>query len=289
MTIALGTFSQLGIHTADPVTARFDFLKGAIGKSENIVDANGIRGVRSRVVDRTRPGTYRIGGSISMEPNNAELVLLLPWILGGSPSGTAYPLADALSSRYITVDKILKVPTYAGCFVDTATFRASTGSPLSVDLTIVGQTETLGNAGTFPSLSINSATTPWVFSDCVIVVGGVTVYPTEFTLTINNMITKDRFFNSLSLIAPVAQDREIEFSTNISYGDSSTLYDSGNAGVTVTITLTNGTSILTFSLVKVVFPAKSPMVTGRSELFLPVEGMAYKSGSTMELVTTLAP
>ena len=57
--------------------------------------------------------------------------------------------------------------------------------------------------------------------DCEIKVGGATIFPEDFTITIDNRIDKGRFFNSYTLVSAIAHDRIITFSTDVSYGDNS--------------------------------------------------------------------
>ena len=283
-----GYVGQLGISASNPVDARYDFLSENLALSEEFIDTGGIRGTRSHVVERVRAGIRRVAGTITMQPTAVEWAALLPWILGANASGTTYALADALSSRYVTVDRGAKVFTYSGCFVDSATIRASQGQPVRLTLNIVGSDETVGNAASFPSLTIDTTTNAFMFHDCVISIASVTYSSRDFELTINNHIDRERFFNSQVLsTATQAMDRSISCRFSLPYGDAVAAYNTGSSGVAVTNTFTNGAVSLAFSLVKVCFPRRSPTWPGRAEVMLPLEGMAYRSGSTLELVTTL--
>ncbi len=287
MASAQGYASQLGISASNPVDVRYDFQSENVVTDEQFIDTSGLRGTRSRVIERVRQGNRRVGGQIRMQPTAVELAALLPWILGANASGTTFALADALQTRYLTVDRISKVFTYNGCVVDRATFRGGRGEPLDVTLDVVGLDETVGNSGTFPSLSIDTTTAPFIFTDAVLSINSTTVNVPSFELVINNAVDRERFFNSQTLVSAVSQDRMISVRTAVPYGDASALYGTGAGGVAVTATFTNGAVSLLFSLVKVAFPRKSPPVEGRREVMLPLEGQAYRSGSTLELVTTL--
>lgn len=285
---AYGFATQLGISASNPVDARYDFQNENLACQEEMPDTGGLRGTRSHVVERVRQGIRRVQGSITMQPTPVELAALLPWILGATASGTTFALADALTSRYVTVDRVGKVFTYDGCFVDSATFRASQGQPLSLTLNLVGSDETVANAATFPSLTIDTTTNAFMFFDCALVIAGTTYLAKDFELTINNHIDRDRIFNAQVLsTATKAMDRTVTMRTHLPYGDATAAYNTGSSGVAVTSTFTNGTVSLAFSLVKVVFPRRSPTVQGRQEVMLPLDGTCYRSGSTLELVTTL--
>lgn len=287
MAASQGMLTQLGIDTNATVTARFDYQNENLVCNEDFLDGNGLRGTREHDISRVRRNIRRIGGQISLQPNAAELALLLPWVLGAAASGTTYALDDALTDRYVVIDRIIKVFSYSGCKIDRATFRASQGEPLQLILDVVGQDESVGNAGTFPSLSINTATGPFIFTDLTLVIGGVTYNAKDFELTIDNRLDRDRFFNSATLVSVMPTDRQITLRTNLPQGDAIAAYNSGPDGVAVTATFTNAGVSCLFSLVKVTFPRRSPNVPGRSEIMLPMEGVAYHSGSTNSLIVTL--
>jgi hypothetical protein len=290
MSAALGMISKLGIDSTDPVAKRFDFADGTqIGADEEFIDGNGLRGTLSHDISRVRRGNRRVSGQINMQPNAVELSYLLQWILGGSPTGSGtvtYPLADTLVTRYVAVDRNASTLfTYDAVAVDRATFRADQGSPLSLNLDVVGKDET--QSGSFPSLTIDTANGPFIFTDCVVVIGGTTVDIRNFELVVENKIDRDRFFNSATLVTPNKQDRQIMFRTELPWGDYYALYNTGPSGVAITLTFTYGSAVLAFSLVKVAFPRKPFPPMGRRENMFMLEGNAYKSGSTLELVTTL--
>jgi hypothetical protein len=283
-----GYVSQLGIGTTSTVDQRLDYLSESLACQEEFPDTGGLRGTRSHAVERVRAGIRRVAGTITLQPTAVELSYLLPWILGANASGTTYALADALQSRYVSVDRGAKVFLYDAVWVDSATFRATQGSPLSVTLNLVGSDETVNNAGTFPSLTLDTTTNAFMFHDCVLSIGGSAYSARDFELTINNHVDRERIFNAQVLsTATKAMDRNIMMRTSLPYGDATAAYATGSSGVAVTATFTNGAVSCLFSLVKVCFPRRSPTVPGRQEIMLPLEGVAYMSSSTRELVTTL--
>jgi hypothetical protein len=285
--------SKLGISSSNPVDTRYDFRSCSLGLQEEFVDGNGLRGTRSPSIERVRQGIRRVTGQIRMQPNAAEWAGLLPWILGANPSGTTYALADRLQKRYVTVDLSDdtdgKVMTYDNCAVSRARIIGRTGQPIDLELEIVGVDEAVDNAGTFPALNIDTTTGPFIFPDSsgAIVINGVAVGAPEFTIEIDNQLDTERFFNSLTLSpAFQAMGRNISVSTRVPYSDAEALYGTGAGGVPVVWTLTNGSVSLAWSLVKVAFPRRQIEVPERGEELLRLEGKAYMSGSTRELVVT---
>lgn len=284
--------SQLGIDSANPVTKRFDFKSCGIGVNEEFIDTSGNRGTRSRGIERVRGGLQRVAGTISLQPTAVEWSYLLPWILGANASGTTYALADALQSRYVTVDKSDgtngKVMTYDHCLVNRATIRGQQGQPLDLELDVVGVAEAVANAGTFPALSLDTTTWPFVFHDLTFVINGSTVSAKNVEITIDNHVDVDRFFNSATLsTAANAMDRHITLNTLLPYGDWSALYNTGSGGVAAAATFAYNATSLLFDFVKIAFPRRPIEVPERQEEMLPLQGTAYASASTKELVCTL--
>ena len=286
-----GFQSQLGIDSSNPVTKRQDFQSSTLGLDEEFIDTNGLRGTRSRSVERERQGVRRVDGNIRMQPTAVELSEILQWFLGGTPTGTptvTYPLADTIPSRTVQIDKVTKVMTYATCYCGRATISGSQGEPLNFDLDVLGLDESEGNSGTFPSLSLDTANAPFCLFDCVVQVNSTTYLARDVTITIDNVIDRNRFYNSQTLTAVVAMDRHIGVNLTLPAGDAMAVYGLGAGGTQVVVTATNGGAVLTMTFVKVVFPRK-PIAVDRGEILLPMVGTAMKSGSTLELVTTLNP
>ena len=291
MVALAGFYGTRGIGTTSTVDQPLDFLNENLAVNETFIDRNGLRGTRSRLIEPMRVGLRRIEGQITLQPTAVELSYLLPWILGAAASGTTYALAETVPERYVTVDRSDgtdgKVFTYDGVKVNRATFRCSQGELLTVVLDLVGKDETVANAGTFPSLTLDTTTAPFTFSDCAISVGGTTYNSRDIEIVVDNRLDTERFFNSNTRTAIVAQDREISVNLNLGYGDAEAAYNTGIGGVAVTATFTNSAVSCLFSFVKVLFPRRSPTIPGKQEIMLPLQGMAKKSSTTNELVVTL--
>lgn len=291
-----GVCTQLGIDTTNPVAQRFMFQDCGLEMDEETIWAGGLPGTREKDIGRQRNGIRRVQGPLIFQPNALEMQKLLPWLLGGTPSGSTYPLAETIPDRYVTADRSNalfggsdgKVFTYNNAKANRGTFEAGQGEPLKLTIDCVAADETVANNGTFPALSIDEATTPWMMFDAAITIGGVSYSSKEIRLTVDNHLDLDRFFNSPTLSTNAnAKDRDIGVSLMLPYGDATAVYGSGNAGVAIVITFTNGLDVLTFTMSKVVFPRKGPHIRGREEVMVAVEGQARSNGATASLATTL--
>jgi hypothetical protein len=299
MSAAVGTLGKLGIGSTSPVTTMLDFKSDSLRLRQESVNGNGVRGTLSHHHARVRAGLKRISGGLGFQPNSKDFATLLPWILLGSTSNVSgtnnwIKLGNAAVARYVTIDRHAKVFTYTTTGVNSARFTADQGMLLNVDLDCLAATETVANAGTFPSLEADVTTNPFILSDLSLSINGTgSVTAKRFELEINNYLDPDRFFNSLTLSALVALDRMVVFRTQVPYGDWTSFYDMGaGTGVAVVATFTNGTSVLKFTMPKVIFPPVAPVVEGRSEVMLDLEGRAYRTGALsddtgQELVTEL--
>lgn len=288
MAAAMGNLSQFAIGASDPVSQRLDARNVSIAAIQEMPDFSGMRGTRSRGSERVRESIKRCNGSAEFVPTAVELSYLLPWILGGTVSGTTYPLGDSMPERYVTVDRVHKVHTYNGVKVDKGTFSAKSGDALHCQVDMVGKDETQANAGTFPSLTLDSTTKPFMLHDLSLTVDGNTVYSDGIMVAIDNKLNKDRFLNSITLTEVTSTDRLVNVQLTIPYGDSGSIYPTTAAGVPVVMTFTNGTVSVAFTFAKVVFKREAPTIRGRNdEIMLVLNGEAKKSGSDLEVVVTL--
>lgn len=287
-TPSIGVLAKLGTADSGGVTATqpFVFISETLSKHQSIVERDGIRGTRSHTALDTRLGNAPVDGTLVMEPTPEDLAIWFPRILGAAAAGTSYLLAETVPDFALWVDRIAKVFGYAKNWVDRATFSASEGQPMRMSLELVGTDEAVANAGTFPALTI-TYTQPYLFTDMVLTLGGTARQAKEFTLTIDNHLIKDRFFNStIRQLAP-SEDRTVTLSCTVPYSvENTALYAQALAGAAGTLVLTNAGYSTTFSFGVLQVPYDTPTVTGKGEVMLTLNMVARKTGSTLELAVT---
>jgi len=289
-----------GLLAMEPTNGSFDansecyeFLSESMKKTGVILDTSGIRGTRSHHSNNTRTGPYEVGGSITIVPHPAGLDLILPRIMGAAESTDTFALADGLNlagSQYfgLMVDRVAKVFTYAGCLIDKAIFRGQAGGFVELQLDIIGQSESVGNAGSFPAItpSVAANAAPYVFTDGVCTLVSSARVITEFEVTIDNQLRR-RMSNSLTATSIDASDRIVTCKFKTPYTSSETdLYGQALAGSAATLVLTNGNMSTTMTFATIQFPDNSPTITGKDEIPLELEGIARMSSTTKELVVT---
>lgn len=282
MTASMGWASLLGIHTADPVTRQFEALSCGIGKQGALVESVGMRGSRSHIAESVNDGPYTVGGPIVIEPRPDDLTLLLPWIMGSTFSGTTIITGDTLTDRFVTVDKIVKVYTYAGCRVNTAKFSSSAGQNLRLELDVQGTTETEANAGTFPAISGTlSALQPYIHHQGVITLDS-TVRPIDnLSLTINNNLILDRFLGSQTRTELPSGDLVVTLEMDNPFtADDLGLYDLAVAGITGSVVYTNGTVSCSFSFANLKAPAQVIAAARQGEIIHRIPFMCFRTAAT---------
>jgi len=193
----------------------------------------------------------------------------------------------------LAIDRVAKVFTYAGCKVNRAVLSGSQGGLLRLALDLVAKSESVGDAGTFPSLS-PSATQPYIFSDLALTLAATAREVRQFALSIDNALVTDRFMNSVTITSAPEGDRMISLNTTHAWAPANTdLYAQALVGAAGTLQLTNALGgsppagyQTTFAFGTLQTPDRSPNVGGRQEVFLNLEMMARKTGGTAELVVT---
>jgi len=282
--------------TPGAVTEPFVFVSESIAKKGVILERTGLRGTRSHTADDTRQGPYTVSGQLVLEPTPEDLAIWLPRILGGTPTGSgtkSYPLAEALPSFTLAIDRVAKVFTYAGCKVNRAVLHGEQGGLLRLVLDIVAKSESVGAAGSFPSLTPSSSQ-PYIFSDVTLTLASVAREVKQFDLLIDNALVTNRFMNSLTIVNAPEGDRTIALRTLHAWATANTdLYAQALAGAAGTLQLTNalgGTPptgyTTTFDFATLQCSDRSPTVQSRQEFFLSLDMIARKVAGTAELTTT---
>src|SRR5436190_13786030 len=157
--------AKLGIGSADPVDTAMNFASFDIGVTRELRDTNGTRGTFFPDGNRILENRRRVEPKFASEPTAPELAYLLEWIMSGTPTGSTtktYPWSDTAAVRFLHFHPTAGEEWFlSGCAVDTATLRASSGEPLTVELDIVGQTHDATRTN-FPALTYDLTLQPFI-------------------------------------------------------------------------------------------------------------------------------
>jgi len=266
-------------------TEAYEFRTEGLKAAREIVETSGIRGTRSMPIERTRDGTVRINGTIAFHATPAMLDLLLPRIMGSAEVADLFAVAETLPEFDVLIERVAKRFVYAGCKVSRATFRATAGGALELDLEITGKSETV-SATAFPTITAPTDP-PYIWSDAVCTVEGSARVVTRWELSIDNQLNA-RFSNSNTATDIHTQGRVVTVSMTVPYtSDEVDLYGINSSGASgATFVLTNGGRSITFTVGALAVADSSPVVGGPGEILLEMNGIAKSNGSTKELSIT---
>ena len=269
----------------------YEFVTAGISASYELQDdSEGLRGTRSRTLERATQGLLRIGGDLHFNPTPLELSGLWPLCVQNSTGAT---LTDAMQDATVVVDLITKKNTYVGRFGKT-TLRGTPGKKLDLTLGFVGKSYTEGATSLSGIPDITNR--PYMMSDSGsgITIGGVTYSFEEIELLIDNHI-EPTYMQGQAPTDLEPQDREVHLKIRTRYNTAEaalqTLANSGpmlGSPVTASLAFTNGTNSVTFTFGALVAVPKAVTVDSKRMLRWDGEFRAYKVGTNLEVVTTFA-
>ena len=278
--------AQLGISASGPVSDRFEVVSASLQKTSQLVQSEGARGSRSRYKFRVRKQLERCSGNLVMEPSVTEIDKILPWFTGGTTTLGVTDVGNTLATRVVSIDRVTKVSTYAGCVVSRCTIEGNRGAAVRWTLDVEGTTETEGAAGSFPSLSLDTDNF-FVFSDCSFSLGGTTRKPESFRLVVDNVLDTERFLNSLTREEIPSKDRRVTLEATFPYNsDHSDLYDVAIAGIAGSLVITDGSTTYTIAMANIKTGAQPREIPVRDEIKLVCNFQAFADASASEFKVT---
>lgn len=291
-TPAIVSLARLGVGSADPVDKALNF--SSFNPNVNVVlrDLNGMRGTYDKDANRTVPERNMIGPSWAGEPTAAELLFMLEWVMGGTPTGTTtktFPQANAPKEWNIHYKPNAGLEWFlGGVAIDTWTMQAAQGEPLTASAEMVGKTYDASRSN-MPTLSYDQTTRPFMLNGLVLTHGGSSVACRGFTWRVVKNIQRDRHLNSMNLTDLVSASRQYTLAVEVPSGDYAAKWDDGlpKDGVSAVAAFTNaggGVLTLTFPLLR--YPGRSPDNSG-AESFMTLDGEAYRVGAGSPITVTL--
>jgi hypothetical protein len=193
-------------------------------------------------------------------------------------------MTEALTPFDILIDRIFKRWTYGSCLINTATFAAKAGGPLTLTLDIIGSTETQSNTA-FPALAQSTDLVFMMAEAGTFTINGVASAATSFNLKIDNKVLLRYSAGSLSPSAIYSSDQIVTMGATVPWNaDYATLYGlNSGTPVAASVVFTSGGSSLTFTIGAWELPDDSPAVPNKQEIMLNLAGEVKKTGSTQNL------
>lgn len=302
---AEGAFSALAIDevgaTFDVNSERYEFLAENIALRDRVVKGIGVTGDLDLIGSHLRPGAGFVYGQLLMNVNAKELDAWLPRILGGSEAANVHSPGNALPAFDMLIKRDTASYKYTECMIAAATFSAETSvggddddepSLLKMLLTIMGKDEASGTwPGTPPEID-ETDKLYWIAADSTMTLMA-TAYPFDsFKLVINNML-KPKIRNELRPVCIQSQGRRVTFQPVIPKSATavSNLYftrpnGAGSLAFAGSKYLDDSDYATTFTFAKLYGEKVTPAVRGRTEIPLPLNLTAYKSGSSASITVT---
>jgi hypothetical protein len=281
MAIRSGLAAQIGIGvestvgTAATPTRFYEFNDESIAMTIERIESEGLRtGNRVLRSDRYASGQKAIEGSFSMDMTADNTAILFKHALGAVATAGSYVHTCTMSDPFglgLTIevgrpgnDGTVRAFTYAGCKINTLDLSVAVGEMLSAEFGVIGTTaETIG---TVTAASYASSLELLHFAGAAITVAG-TAYPCkDFSLSVNNGLTGDRYvLGSQIAQQPIASSlAEVTGSLTAEFVDATAynrVLNATHAAVVATFTDSTGDSI-TVTVPVARFDGDTPSVGG---------------------------
>ena len=281
-----GSYSHQSKFKVDAVD--MTAVSDTIALRETFVEPVGIAGSRIKASENVRAATRIVTGDLVIEVNPLWLGTLLKVAMGDFTAPTA-TVQETLPTFTIIKDAGHKVYTYALAKCDKLVINAQKGQPMRATLSIVAPDESVGASGSFGAYA-PSTMQPLMLHDLaatLLAVGSRVV--DDVTITIQNNLKQDRFFNSATLTEiPEGMHQTMLSLTTPFDATHIDLYRPGVGGIAASLVFTNSTIGATFTFAKWQIPGETTVIPGRDgENLLKLEGEVRKSGATKPLIVTV--
>lgn len=293
-TPATGALTRMAFDTALPFDTNskaIEIISSTFGKQGQILSTDGLRGTRQYHNSRTRKGPYSVSGQIVVAASPLFHDMFLPMILGAVEATDVFDLAESLPLGYLMWDSGTKVTTWSNVIVSRASLRGTVGQMCQWTLDLEAESESIGDAGTFPALTMPTDS-PYCLHDGVLTLQADTREYSEFELVIDNQIDTQRWQNAITRSKFPSSGVQVSLNTNHPWSsDEVDLYDQALYGAAGSLVLTNadvGTNVCTIALGFLQAPAQHPQAPGRGEIRLPLQMTARQSESTPSIRITNA-
>ena len=269
-----------------------EFVSCDITEQKDLVADDGLRGTRTRQMERLALGQTHIGGSIVMQPTPADMTLVLPFLLN---SGNADLLTDIMQDVTVIVDTFTQASTYVGRFTR-GTLSGSPGQPLNLKLDFVGKSASFAGGGTL-STAPDTSNRKYMFADSgsstALTINSTAYSISKFELVVDNKIVPTYMNGQLPTdLEPT--DRICTLSIETRYAVEQALLTLAQAGPVIgsplagSIGFTNGTNSMGFTWAAMAAHSRTVSIPGgHQNLRLPLTYDLLGVSATKEMTTTL--
>ncbi len=226
-------------------------------------------------------------GQLSFIARAHEMAFFGEMIMGTALVADYFDYNDLTPSFSIWLDRIAKVYTFDGLWVDKATFTASAGDPvLKCVLDILAQGETEGVAGTFPAdigTPYDYVDRPFIMDNLTITADAVTREIQDFSILIDRTREQDHFMNSLTRTSAVPLGFSVTGEFNFDYNATNVDLRADLMAATqivINATFSDGTDTLAFEMANCVLTDGDPVFDGVDARKMPITFSALYDDAT---------
>lgn len=293
----IGWKSESTVGTAVTVDTFQPFVSENIKQEIEYLDTSTISA--RKVLRLTKQGSKMVGGGVSLELPNEDIAVLMKHMFGGVSTSGAGPYVHTYTPADLTGDSLtIQVGrpastgtvhpfTYAGCKISEWTIAASVGEIATLDLSVVGMTETTGTA--LATASYASGWEPFVFTEASLSIDGTPIGTVrDASLTGNNAVERRMRFGSATSQQPLEIGLRSYTGTITTDFDALTHYNLFVAGTEAALVLTfdNGTDDLEITC-NIQFTGETPEVSGFDLLAQTLPFRCISSTSDADAITAV--
>lgn len=293
----VGFITEVTPGTALTVTKFLPFVSESVKQNIEYLDSQTLSA--RHTLRATKRGTGGVEGGITTELGNTTLATILKHCFGGVSTTGAGPYTHTYTPADLTGDSMtvqigrpastttVHPFTYAGCKVQSWNIGANVGEIASLELNILGMTET--TATSLAVASTDSAWAPFVFSEASVTIAAV-AQTTVRSATIagdNKLVSRVRL-GSTSSLQPLQSGRRDYTGTITTDFDSLTHYNLfiNATQAALVLAFNNGTQTLTFTM-NVQFVGETPNVGGPDLLEQPLPYRCISGTSDAAAITAV--
>ena len=261
-------------HTFDASSERYTFDSETIRRQTSMLELLGLRGERDKYYGRVTNGRYSVSGGLTMRPGEAGLAQWLPRAFYGA---SEYDLDNSIpASAYfgVLIDKVADIHQFNDCVVSRCVFRGSAGQALTMQLDIVGMTETLPAwpGGEPDEFTYATDELPILFNTGTLTLDDTEHYFEDFELTIDNAVVP-RFGYEETAQTLTPADRVVTLRVNMDY--ESNFYGAETAITGSLEFVPQTTNEFGFHFPKLIAGKSTPVVTTKGPVMNNVTFTAY--------------
>lgn len=291
-------YAKSGSGTPDWTTGTiksYAFYRESMRCIRSVVHPQVITGDRSEHSERARKGPNLYYGQIVFGVSPSEMAFWAPFWMGGTPSGTAYPLGNTILPFSLLIDKVTDTFEFRDCYIDKALVIGKQNGPggppnyLTLALTIYALS--YAKSVTSPSPAVNIPTialdyAPLIFEDTAsnISIQSANRETKQFAVLHDNFL-KQRFVNSLDPSVSYLLHRQVKLQTRHPYDTGTTALDDValSSSATGYVMAANSSVSVKWNFIGLLqLVSQSPVVAGKTEIDLVSSYVARMNSSTLE-------